>query len=55
MNPPEQDNKARNRKIARNEEQRRIVGAVRVSSWAIAVAVIVGAMVFVLVWLWLRG
>ena len=35
-------NKARNREIARNEAERQTVGDIRVSSWAIAVAVIIG-------------
>jgi hypothetical protein len=34
--------KARNRKIAENEAERQTVSAVRVSTWAIAVAVIIG-------------
>jgi len=34
--------KERNREIARNESARQTVGDIRVSSWAIAVAVIVG-------------
>jgi hypothetical protein len=32
----------RNRKIAENEAQRQTVGDIRVSAWAIALAVIVG-------------
>jgi hypothetical protein len=35
------NNEARNREIAQNEAQRQTIGAVRVSSWAIAVAVII--------------
>ena len=53
MTDGEQDNKARNRKIAQNEERRQQVGAVRVSSWAIAVAATAGVIVFAVVWLWL--
>jgi hypothetical protein len=34
--------KARNRKIAENEAERQTVSAVRVSTWAIAVAVVIG-------------
>ena len=49
----EQHNKARNRAIAQNEERRQQVGAVRVSSWAIAVAATAGVIVFAVVWLWL--
>ena len=36
------DNKARNRKIAQNEAERQTIGDIRVSTWAIAVAVIIG-------------
>jgi hypothetical protein len=35
-------NKARNREIAENEAQRQTVSAIRVSTWAIAVAVVIG-------------
>jgi F0F1-type ATP synthase assembly protein I len=34
--------KARNREIAENEAQRQTVSAIRVSTWAIAVAVVIG-------------
>ena len=36
------DNKLRDRKIAENEAERQTVGDIRVSTWAIAVAVIMG-------------
>ncbi len=36
------DNKARDREIAHNEADRQTTGDIRVSTWAIAVAVIVG-------------
>ena len=36
------DNKSRNREIARNEAERQKVGDIRVSAWAIAAAVIIG-------------
>ena len=42
MNEAEKDAKARNREIAENEAERQIVGDVRVSVWAIAVAVVIG-------------
>ena len=42
MSDPDQDNKARNREIAQNEAERQTIGDIRVSTWAIAVAVIVG-------------
>jgi uncharacterized protein HemX len=38
----QQENKARNREIARNESARQTTGDIRVSGWAIALAVIVG-------------
>jgi len=47
-------NKARNREIARNEEAKQATGSARVSIWAIAVAVIVGGILFTLGWLGLR-
>jgi hypothetical protein len=50
----ESENKARDRKIAHNEAQREAVSAVRVSSWAIGVAVIAGVIVFGMVWAWLK-
>jgi hypothetical protein len=34
--------KVRNRKIAENEAERQTVSAIRVSTWAIAVAVVIG-------------
>jgi uncharacterized protein HemX len=42
MNEADKENKARNRQIAENEAERQTVGDVRVSAWAIAVAVIIG-------------
>jgi hypothetical protein len=36
------DNKQRNREIAENEAERQTVGDVRVSVWAIAIAVVIG-------------
>lgn len=42
MNDADQETKARNREIARNESVRQTIGDIRVSSWAIAVAVIIG-------------
>jgi hypothetical protein len=50
----ESENKARDRKIADNEAQREAVSAVRVSSWAIGVAVIAGVIVFAIAWAWLH-
>ena len=42
MNDTNQETKARNREIARNESVRQTIGDIRVSSWAIVVAVIIG-------------
>lgn len=36
------ENKERNREIARNEAERQTTGDIRVSTWAIAVAVVIG-------------
>ncbi|HUN95422.1 MAG TPA: hypothetical protein VMU69_04180 [Bradyrhizobium sp.] len=41
MSSSEQENKQRNREIAENEAQRQTISAIRVSTWAIAVAVII--------------
>jgi hypothetical protein len=41
MSSSEQENKQRDRQIAENEAQRQTVSAVRVSTWAIAVAVVI--------------
>jgi hypothetical protein len=50
----ESENKQRDREIAHNEAQREAVSAVRVSSWAIAVAVIAGVIVFGIAWAWMH-
>jgi uncharacterized protein HemX len=42
MNEADEDNKTRNREIAQNEAERQTTGDIRVSVWAIAVAVIIG-------------
>jgi uncharacterized protein HemX len=42
MNEAEKDNKARNREIAENEAARQTGGDIRVSTWAVAVAVVIG-------------
>ncbi|WP_167406947.1 hypothetical protein [Bradyrhizobium forestalis] len=49
-----QANKERNREIARNEEAKQITGSIRVSIWAVALAVIIGGILFTLGWLSLR-
>jgi uncharacterized protein HemX len=42
MNDADKDNKIRDRQIAANEADRQTIGDIRVSTWAIAVAVIIG-------------
>jgi hypothetical protein len=54
MSDPKQSEKERNREIARNESERETVSAVRVSSWAIAVALVVGMIACAVVWAWLH-
>jgi uncharacterized protein HemX len=46
---PTGESKERNREIAANESARQTVSAIRVSTWAIAVAVIIGLAAFGLV------
>ncbi|WP_198028310.1 hypothetical protein [Bradyrhizobium sp. WSM1743] len=47
-------NKMRNREIARNEEVKQVTGSIRVSIWAVTVAVIIGGILLTLGWLSLR-
>jgi Flp pilus assembly protein TadB len=54
MSSSDQENKERNREIAHNEAERQTTGDVRVSIWAIAVAVIAGVIVFAIAWAWLN-
>jgi uncharacterized protein HemX len=42
MSDADKENKTRNREIAENEAERQTTGDIRVSTWAIAVAVIIG-------------
>ena len=44
------ENKERNREIARNEEKRQTVGAIRVSGWAIVFTIIIAVIVVGLIW-----
>ena len=44
------ENKERNREIARNEEKRQTIGAIRVSSWAIVFTIIIAVIVVGLIW-----
>jgi Flp pilus assembly protein TadB len=53
MSSPDQD-RQRNREIAENEANRQVIGNIRVSVWAIAVAVIAGLIVFGIAWAWLN-
>ena len=46
MSDMDKENKARNREIADNEADRQTTGDVRVSAWAIAVAVLIGLAAF---------
>jgi uncharacterized membrane protein YukC len=52
MSTPDADEKARNRKIAENEQHRKAISAVRVSSWAIFIAFAIGAIVVGIFWAW---
>ncbi len=54
MSNSESENKQRDRQIAQNEADRVAVSGVRVSSWAIGLAVIAGVIAFGIVWAWLR-
>jgi hypothetical protein len=46
MNEAEQEIKQRDKKIAENESDRQTVSAIRVSTWAVVVAVVLGLIVF---------
>ena len=46
--------KERNREIAQNEEAKQVAGGIRVSASAVAVAVIIGGILFTLGWLAIR-
>ena len=48
------NDKERNREIARNEEKRQAVGAIRVSAWAVVFAIIVAAVAVAIVYAWLN-
>ena len=54
MSSSDRDDKERNRAIAQNEAAREVIGDVRVSGWAIALAVIAGLIVFGIAWAWLH-
>ncbi len=46
MSDPKDEIKQRDRKIAENESERQATGDIRVSTWAIAIAIVVGCAVF---------
>ena len=46
MSDPDGETKKRNREIAQNEAERQTIGDIRVSTWAIAVAVVIGLAAF---------
>ena len=46
MTDPTGESKERNREIAKNESERQTTGDIRVSVWAIGVAVIIGLAAF---------
>jgi F0F1-type ATP synthase assembly protein I len=46
MNQAQHDNKQRDRKIAANESERTAGSAIRLSGWAIGLAVLVGLVLF---------
>ena len=46
MTDPTGESKERNREIAANESARQTISSIRVSTWAIAVAIIIGLIVF---------
>ena len=46
MNEAQKDNKQRNRVIAENESERQTTSDIRVSSWAIVAAVLIGLAFF---------
>jgi hypothetical protein len=52
MSTPDAEERARNRAIAENEQHREAVSAVRVSGWAIFIAVVIGAIAVGIVWAW---
>ena len=52
MSESESENKQRDRVIARNEARRETVGDVRVSAWAIGVAVVAGVIALGIVLGW---
>ena len=54
MTSSDQNNKERNRAIAQNEANRQVTSAIRVSSWAIGIAVVIGVIVVYIAFAWLN-
>jgi hypothetical protein len=52
MSTPDAEERARNREIAQNEQHRKAVSAMRVSGWAIFIAVVITASIAGIVWAW---
>ncbi len=52
MSTPDAKEKARNREIAQNEQNRKAVSAVRVSGWAAFIAFVIAAIVVGISWAW---
>ena len=52
MSTPDAEERARNREIAQNEQYRKAVSAMRVSGWAIFIALVIAAIVVGIVWAW---
>lgn len=48
------DDKQRNRTIAKNEAERQTTGDIRVSTWAVVFAGIIGVIAVAVVWAWLN-
>jgi F0F1-type ATP synthase assembly protein I len=46
MNEAEKEIKQRDKTIAENESDRQTISSIRISTWAIAVAVVIGLIVF---------
>jgi hypothetical protein len=47
-------NKQRNREIAQNEAARQTTSSIRVSTWAIAIAIVLVVIAAYIVWAWLN-
>jgi len=54
MSSSDQENKQRDRKIAANESELQTIGDIRISGWAIAIAIIIGVIAVGVAWAWLK-